>query len=246
MLKKYVSVAAAAAIVWLSGQAAADPSRELTERLNSLVPGQQPDSVKASPLAGLHEVVYGPQVLYVSDDGRYAVQGDIVDLDTRTNLTEQKRSGARMDAINRLGEDSMIVFAPKKVKHTVSVFTDIDCGYCRKLHREMSTYNEAGIKVRYLAFPRAGVASPGYGKTVSVWCAEDRRKAMTDAKNGKAVSAKKCENPVREHFQMGRLVGITGTPTLVLETGDVIPGYVPAARLEEALEQAKREALASR
>ena len=147
------------------------------------------------------------------------------------NVTQPLRSKVRMDAINNLGEDSMIVFSPEKVKHTITVFTDIDCGYCRKLHNEMAEYNKHGIEVRYMAYPRAGIDSDSYKKAVSVWCAEDRKAAMTRAKNGDSVTEKNCDNPVAEQFKLGSMMGVRGTPALVLENGQIAPGYIPAARL---------------
>jgi thiol:disulfide interchange protein DsbC len=146
------------------------------------------------------------------------------------------RNDTRRKAIEGVGEENMIVFSPQDPKHTVTVFTDIDCGYCRKLHREIDSYENAGIKVRYLLFPRSGVDSPSYDKAVSVWCSEDRAKALTEAKQGKAVDKKECDNPVREDIELGHSLGVTGTPTIVLENGRVVPGYVPAASLKRMLD----------
>jgi thiol:disulfide interchange protein DsbC len=133
----------------------------------------------------------------------------------------------------------MVVFAPEKTKHTVTVFTDIDCPYCVRFHQQVPELNENGVKVRYLAFPRSGVDSAAYRKAVSVWCAEDRSRAMTDAKAGRNVPEKSCDNPVGEHFETGRALGITGTPTLVLDNGKVVPGYVPTNQLIAALNGAR-------
>ena len=140
-----------------------------------------------------------------------------------------------------------MVFAPEKeVKHTISVFTDIDCGYCRKLHQEMAEYNKHGIKVRYLAYPRAGVGSEAYEKAVSVWCADDRQKAMTAAKTGGELKQKTCDNPVEAQFMLGQQLGISGTPALMLEDGQIFPGYVPADRLITMLDKAKQQAAAAK
>jgi thiol:disulfide interchange protein DsbC len=133
-----------------------------------------------------------------------------------------------------------VIFAPDKPKHTVTVFTDIDCGYCRKLHREIDGYLKAGIRVRYLFFPRAGLGSESFNEAVSVWCAADRQQAMTDAKAGKPIEAKTCENPVIDHMQLGESLQISGTPAIVLESGDLVPGYVPAERLAAMLQAAGR------
>jgi thiol:disulfide interchange protein DsbC len=130
----------------------------------------------------------------------------------------------------------MIIYSPKQVKHRVTVFTDIDCQYCRRLHQEMAELNGMGIEVRYLLFPRAGVGSKSYDKAVTVWCSANRQQALTDSKAGKNLPNKTCDNPVDKHMALVEKLGITGTPTMVLEDGSMIPGYVPAARLLAALE----------
>jgi thiol:disulfide interchange protein DsbC len=132
----------------------------------------------------------------------------------------------------------MVIFAPaEKTDHTVTVFTDIDCGYCRKLHNEITDYTQNGIKVRYLMFPRAGFNSESYHKAVSVWCAENRQEAMTRAKRGESVTPKKCPNPVQEQAELGQSLGVQGTPSIILENGQMIPGYVPAAQLAQMLDE---------
>ena len=204
------------------------------------MPGEKITQVKATPLPGIYEVVMPPKILYVSADGEYVFSGDIIKVSDGMNITQPMRDKVRVQAIDMLGESSMIVYAPKKVKHTVTVFTDIDCGYCRKLHNEMADYNKLGIKIRYMAYPRAGIGSASYKKAVSVWCANDRNKAMTSAKNGKDPKDKDCKNPVAAHFAMGEKLGIRGTPALVIESGQVVPGYVPADRLFAGLEQQKK------
>jgi thiol:disulfide interchange protein DsbC len=177
----------------------------------------------------------------MSADGRYMLQGELVDVEKRVSLTEPRRRQVTRTVIDTLGEDKMIVFKPEKVKHVVTVFTDIDCGYCRKLHNEMDQYLEAGIEVRYMMFPRAGAGSESYKKAVAVWCAEDRNGAMTDAKNGKAIEMKSCDNPIDQHMDLVRQLGARGTPFIVLEDGSTQPGYVPAKRLSNLLSQVARQ-----
>ena len=207
-------------------------------KLNALIPSMSPDSVKPTPVNGVYEVVYGAQVMYLSEDGRYMFRGNLIDLDQRKNLTEQTQSKARKLALSKVSEDEMIVFLPtaNETRHTVTVFTDIDCPYCRKLHAEMDEYSKAGIKVRYLLFPRMGVDSPAYKKAMSVWCAKDQNKALTDAKQGKAVTNKSCDNPIQRQMELGQIIGINGTPAFVLENGDLVPGYRPASELAYLLE----------
>jgi thiol:disulfide interchange protein DsbC len=211
---------------------------EIQRTLAALVPGSSPSSVRPAPIPGLYEIMYGPELFYASADGRYLFLGNLVDLETQANLSEERRGGARLKAIEELGEDSMVVFAPKeKARHTVSVFTDIDCPYCRRFHQQVGELNRLGVKVRYLAFPRAGVGSRGYRDALSVWCAEDRNTAMTEAKSGRKLPERQCDNPIDEHYKTGELVGVTGTPSIVTDTGRLIPGYMPAKQLAEALER---------
>ena len=152
---------------------AADVPPDVVQALSRVIPGVQPDSIEPSPIPDLYEVVFGPHVIYVTGDGQYVVRGDVVEIKSKKNLTEAKRNRARASAIDKLGEDSMIVFAPEKTEYTLTVFTDVDCGFCAKFHQDMATLNGYGIKVRYLAFPRAGIPSANYNEMVSVWCAED-------------------------------------------------------------------------
>jgi thiol:disulfide interchange protein DsbC len=210
----------------------------IKERLAKVMPGAEPDSVSKSPVNGLYEVVFGPQVVYMSEDGRYFMKANIIDLETDENLTEKRRSSAIQSSLAEVGDKNMITFGEKS-KHQVTVFTDIDCGYCRKLHQEMDAYNKAGIQIRYLFYPRAGLGSPSFDKAVSVWCADDQKKAMTQAKDGKKVAEKKCDNPIIDHMRLADLMGINGTPAMILPDGELLPGYVPAAKLSEYLEQAK-------
>lgn len=194
------------------------------------------ENINKSPIKGLYQVMIPPRMFYVSADGRFAVDGDVIDLENKTNVSEPQRGGARLAAIQALGSDSMISFKPKKTKHVVTVFTDIDCTYCRKLHSEIKNYNDAGIEIRYLAYPRAGIGSESYNKAVSVWCSKDRNAALTDAKNGKNIATTNCENPVATHFTLGGMMGIRGTPALVLPDGQIAPGYVPADKLIAVLD----------
>ena len=203
--------------------------------LARLLPDVKLDSVERTAVPGLYEVIIGSRLVYMSEDGRYLIQGQIIDTQERENLTENRQSGIRAKAMSKVNEDSMVIFAPVDYKHTVTVFTDIDCGYCRKLHREMADYNEAGIRIRYLFYPRAGVGSHSYDKAVSVWCADDRNRAMTDAKAGRSIESKVCDNPVQEHMALGQQFGLSGTPTLVLDDGEVVSGYAPAKYLAKSL-----------
>jgi len=209
--------------------------------LEKSLPGVEIDAVNPSEMTGLYEVVVGPRLFYVSTDGRYMIQGDLIDLEARKNLTEPKLAKARVNSIAKVGLDKMIVFKPEKPKYSVSVFTDIDCAYCRKLHSEIDQYMAEGIEIHYLFFPRAGKDSESYDKAVSVWCSKDRNKALTEAKKGKKVEAKTCDNPVLQHMALGSDLGMRGTPLIVTEHGTLLPGYVPAQRLAEVLKREDKE-----
>jgi len=209
----------------------------VTKNLKMMVPGLDDASVIPAPVPGLYEVTVGPDILYVTQDGRYLIQGNIIDLETRANLTAPRAAQAASNALEKVGEENMVIYEPKETKHTVTVFTDIDCGYCRKLHSEMDQYLAHGIRVRYLFYPRAGIKSESARKAVAVWCADDRNTAMTLAKSGQPIEMKDCENPVSDHYSLGEQMGIRGTPAIVLTSGERLPGYVPADRLNQYLSQ---------
>ncbi len=199
--------------------------------------GKKVTEIKPSPLPGLYQVTAPPMVFYMSKDARYVINGDIVDLKNKMNISSPARTAAKKAALDQISEKDMIIYKPKKVKHVVTVFTDIDCGYCRKLHSEIAEYNKLGIEIRYLAFPRAGIGSESYKKAVAVWCAKDRKTAITNAKRGIQISSKPCDNPVAKEYHLGEELGVNGTPALVLDNGEVVPGYVPPARLGALLDQ---------
>ncbi|MGR9100546.1 MAG: DsbC family protein, partial [Gammaproteobacteria bacterium] len=175
------------------------------------------------------------------EDGRYILEGKLIDVAARKDLTDVRLAGVRVQALKKVGRDNMIVFEPKESKYKVSVFTDIDCGYCRKLHSEIDQFMKEGITVQYLFFPRAGLGSKSFQKAVSVWCAEDRQKALTEAKKGNDPEEKTCDNPVKDHMRLGQEFGMTGTPMLVTEKGTIFPGYMPASQLAKALAMEKNE-----
>ena len=216
---------------------AEDIPAAIKSRLDATVPGYDASSVKATPLPGLYEFIADGRVLYISTDGRYIVSGNIIDMQNKENLTEQTQRQVTKKIIDAYDEKKMIVFSPKgKTNHTITVFTDVDCPYCSMLHKEVPKLNEAGIAVRYMMYPRAGAGSPTFNKSISAWCNDDQQKAITVAKEGGVVDPKTCENPVQEQFDLGQSIGVTGTPTLVLESGKVLPGYVPAAQLIDLLD----------
>ncbi|OQW91981.1 MAG: hypothetical protein BWK79_15665 [Beggiatoa sp. IS2] len=197
-------------------------------------------TVAPAAITGLYEVVIGSEIIYISADGRYLiVNGDMIETQTRENLTDNKRGEFRKKTLDTLNENEMVVFAPKEgeTKYTINVFTDVDCGYCKKFHSGIDKLTAGGVKVRYLAFPRAGAGSKTYDKMVSVWCSEDRQKAMTDAKADLSVPELKCDNSVQKEYELGQSIGVNGTPALLLSDGKLIPGYVPPEQLIALLRQ---------
>jgi thiol:disulfide interchange protein DsbC len=220
-----------------AGFAVADEAATIRAALAKVLPEYPVTSVKATPMQGLFEVEIGPQVMFVTGDGRFLIDGAIVDLETRENIVETAQSRARLRAINQVGEENMVVFDAPAEQHTITVFTDIDCGYCRKLHEEIDAYAAEGISVRYLFYPRSGADTPSYEKAVSVWCSDDRQDAMTRAKAGAKLPKQECRNPVADHMELGQLMGIRGTPAIVLDSGEMVPGYVEPKRLATLLEE---------
>lgn len=216
--------------------AAAEDTGELSAKLESQL-NLKVSELHPAAVEGLYEAITDRGVLYVSRDGRYILSGSIYDLDKDlANITEQ--SLARLRKAELAGfKDSMIVFPAKQEKYRITVFTDITCGYCRKLHSQMAEYNSEGITVQYLAFPRGGLQSPSYSQMQAVWCADDRQQALSDAKQGKAVSVKECDDRVAEQYRLGMKFGVSGTPAIVLEDGTMVPGYRPPRAMAQLLAQ---------
>lgn len=220
-------------------QAETKSEKHIRAVLMQKFPQSQITRIEKSVLPNLYEVEMSAHIFYISKDAKYVINGDLIDLHANRNITQEKQAKARIATINQLGEDNMIIYEPKKTKYTISVFTDIDCPYCRKLHDEIGKLNALGIRVRYLAYPRSGPNTPSFKKAENVWCAKDRKKAYTDALNGKTINSKSCDNPVMKQFITGTEVGVTGTPSIFLENGQILPGYYPADRLAKILEKSK-------
>jgi thiol:disulfide interchange protein DsbC len=205
------------------------------EKLTAALGGHEVLHVGETPLPGVYEAVIGSEVMYLSDDLRYVIQGKMIDLVERRDLSDEVLNTVlapmRLGRIEALGEENMIVFGPSDAKRTITVFTDVSCPYCIKLHREVPELNKMGIRVRYLFYPRAGKGSAAYNAMVSVWCAEDRQAALTAAKFGGNVEPATCENPVDAHLELAHSFGLRGTPAIVTDSGRLLPGYMPAKQL---------------
>jgi len=235
----------AATALLISGFASANDDSALEEvriRMSEMFASIDPQDVNDSPIDGWYTIQKGSIIAYVSADGRYLMQGDMIDLDSQVNLTELSRNDARRDLISALDDDQSILFSPAEVKHTVTVFTDIDCGYCRKLHSQIDDYLGNGIAVRYVLYPRNGPASKAWSTSEEVWCARDRNEALTAAKLDRKFETSKCDaSTISRHDTLGRDIGLSGTPAIVFEDGTLIGGYLPPAQLNMRLQQNELE-----
>lgn len=221
--------------------AAGSPDARATAAIAKLNPEVKVEYVGASPMPGFREAVVGGQVIYVSDDGNYLFLagsgGALLDMRTQKNLSEATLGSMRNKLLETIPANERIVFAPANPKHTVTVFTDVECGYCRKMHNEIKQYNAEGIAVEYLAFPRMGIGSEDYNQMVSVWCAPDRKIALTKAKATGQVESRNCKNTVTEQYNLGQRVGLTGTPMIIANDGSQLGGYLSPKALRTALDK---------
>jgi len=227
--------------------APADEGKPLSkEELAGKLNGVQASQITDSAVPGIYQVTIGSSVAYVTKDGRFVFQGDITDVATGANITEQTRSQARVAMLGSVDPKTMIVFSPKdgKVKHTVTIFTDVDCGYCRQFHREIDKVTALGIEVHYLFFPRTGPNTESWEKAERVWCAPDRNAALTKAKLGGDLPKANCGNtPVESQWSLGRKIGVRGTPSMFSESGELIGGYLPPATLAKVLDESAADAV---
>jgi thiol:disulfide interchange protein DsbC len=208
----------------------------IRERVAEIAPQAEVGDIEPTPLEGIWSVVVGGDVVFMSADGRYLFHGELVDLQAQRSLTEEKRQAIRLNALEELGESSMIIYEPEgESRYEITVATDIDCPYCRQMHRQIEEYTALGIRVRYLLMPRAGVQSDSYDKAVSVWCADDRHAALTRAKLGQPIDRLRCDNPVDEHMALTQQLGVRATPTIITGSGSMIPGYRPPQALADLL-----------
>lgn len=211
---------------------------DVRAKMDAMFTEIEPQHVNPGPIDGWYTVQKGSIVAYVSADGRYLLQGDLIDLESQQNLSDLARNDARRTLMASVSDDQYIAFSPSNVKHTVTVFTDIDCTYCRKLHSQIDDYLDLGIEIKYVLYPRNGPASPSWNTSEEVWCASDRNSALTAAKLDRSFESHKCSSAViTKGYSLGRDVGLTGTPALVFEDGTLLSGYLPPEALSMRLEQ---------
>jgi len=211
-----------------------DPREAIVKKIDGL----KLEDVRMTPVNGIYEITRGSEVSYVTSDGRYVILGDMYDVDNDSNLSESRRRVIRQRLIDTVPESEMLVFAPKDPKYTITVFTDIDCGYCRRLHSQIAEYNRLGIRVRYLFYPRTGPDTDSWHKAEAVWCSADRNEALTRAKGGEDIKAPgncQANSVVARDYELGRKVGVEGTPAIFLASGEMLPGYESPARLAKYL-----------
>jgi thiol:disulfide interchange protein DsbC len=218
-----------------------DPRIELAAKM----PGVRPEDLRPTPVPGIYELVFEGDIRYVTADGGYVFTGELYQVTAEgefPNLTERRRREIRLRELAAVPAGQSIDFGPADAPHTITVFTDVDCQWCRRLHSEIEDYNRLGIRVRYLAFPRTGPDTESWRKAESVWCAADRAEALTRAKQGKPVESKSkgdCSALIQAHYQLGRRLGVSGTPGVVLENGEMIPGYLSPPRMLKAIEKSE-------
>lgn len=217
------------------GNVAAPIVAKITAKMNGL----RIQVISVSPFAvdGLYELVTDKGIFYLSEDMQFLLEGSVYDLNNKMeNISEKSFNVLRKSKVAAM-TDQMIVYKAAEEKHVITVFTDTSCGYCQKLHAEMADYNKLGITVRYLAFPRGGLKSKTYDSMVSIWCADDPKKAMDSAKKRHKIKSQTCENTVKEQYELGILLGVKGTPAIILEDGSLQPGYLPANYLAKMLDK---------
>lgn len=229
MIFKTLSVLVASVVASISFANEAE-FKQLEQALKDKMPELEITEISETPIPGILEVLTGGDVVYLTPDAQYMFQGSLIDLDARTNLTQLRQGQVHMTLINNVPDAETVVFAPENTDNMreITVFTDTSCPYCSKLHEEVSKLNGAGIKVRYLLYPRAGLGSSAHKQLMSVWCADDQQSAMTAAKRGQRIEEKSCETPIEKHIALAQQVGLRGTPLIYLDSGEIISGYRPA------------------
>jgi len=243
MLKSLAVFALGAAVAGLfrpsiSAEQPPDPRAALVKLLPA---GSKIEDLRPSPIPGIYEFTQGADVSYLTADGKYFLDGNVYDMATRENLTEALRTHARLQLINAVPESQMVIFSPKNPLYTITVFTDVDCQYCRKLHSEMAELNKLGVRVRYLFYPRTGPNTESWRKAEVVWCSADRNEALTRAKAGGQLDMNKTcgATPVAREYALGQAIGVRGTPAILTENGDFINGYMPPRELLQTIKDLK-------
>lgn len=213
------------------------PAAHARDALAKINPDARIETIQDAPIPGFQQAVVSGQVVYVSNDGKYMLPGALYDIGTQRNLSAAAMASLRTKLLRKVPLEDRIVFAPANPRYTVVVFTDVECGFCRKFHSQIADYNRQGIAVQYLAFPRMGLGSKDFKKMVAVWCAADPKKALTDAKHDRAVAYRNCNNPVTMEYSLGQRMGLTGTPMILASDGTELGGYLEPVTLRAKLDK---------
>ncbi len=247
MLNKFLFLLAGLACVAAAHAADHAPAKASAVVHQALAQLQAPgpvSNIQKSPLPGFYQALTGGRLIYVSDDGRYVLDGRVLDAQKQVDLTHRRMASIRRHIVADIPAADTLVFAPKHPKYTVTVFTDVDCPYCRAFHKNIKQINADGVAVNYVFWPRTGIdaypsgkPTDSYLKAVSVWCAAHRKSSFDAAMDGKTVPSRKCSNPVKHTFMLGNRIGVDGTPTIVGPTGAVLGGYLTPEQLLHALQQ---------
>jgi len=241
MMAKSLLLALVLSSAALAGPSTTQDEQPTPAQVASRIPGARADELRVSPVPGMYEYTRGTDIAYVTADGKYAISGDLYDLHTNDDLTEAHRRELRLRLMAAVPESEMLIFGPKDPKYTVTVFTDVDCGYCRKLHSQIAEYNRLGVRVRYLLYPRTGPNSSSWTKAEQVWCSTNRNDALTRAKLGQELTNKPCtDNPVARTWALGKEFALTGTPAIVLADGELLTGYLAPDELVHELKDGPR------
>ncbi|MCW8879230.1 MAG: DsbC family protein [Kangiellaceae bacterium] len=212
-------------------------AEELKQMLEKKLPGLEVDEIEPSPAEGYYQVFYAGELMYISENGQFIFTGNMLELTEERPINhsqraivelDRKRAPMRAEVLAQVDEADMVVFEAPQEKYQVTIFTDVDCAYCRKLHKEIPQLNKSGVTVRYMAYPRAGIGSGAYRKLVAVWCAEDKQAAMDDAKLRRKFGNLECQNPIAAQLNLVRKFNLSGTPAVIMDNGEIIGGYLPA------------------
>lgn len=235
--------AALLAVVGIQAIAADNADQAVRDAVKKILPNAKIDVIEPSELAGFYQVVADGQVLYFSSDGKYLIHGSVFDIASRTDLGEKSLAALRKGTMAKIPLDKQLVFAPENPKYRVTVFTDVDCPYCREFHKQIAEYNKRGIAVNYVLFPLA-MHKGADKKAEAVWCSADRNLAYTEAMSGKDPGTKTCNNPVAELTEIGKSMGVDGTPAIFTPDGDHVGGYMAPDQLVQRLDQIAQHARA--
>ena len=240
-IRQFIAAVAASAVFAVAPAIAEEVDAELEQvrqKVNEMFQVINPEDVTPSPIDGWYTIHRGAVIAYVSADGRYLLQGDMIDLDQNVNLSDAIRNDSRRALMSAIPDEEVIAFSPTEVKYSVTVFTDVDCTYCRRLHSQIDEYMAFGIEIRYLMYPRNGPTSPAWATAQEVWCASDRNGALTAAKADRKFASTNCDSTIVDHhYQLGQDVGLSGTPAIILDDGTLISGYLPPDQLKARLDQ---------